>query len=127
MTDRGDIETLLHGLYAARVKGDLSGVLDAFGPHAKFEILGASNATPISVIALGIDEFRPWLTLMMKTFRVTDHVTLSMLMDGENAAVHWRARVGSKITGAAVLTEFVDLIRIEGGRIASYTELFVPR
>jgi ketosteroid isomerase-like protein len=127
MTHRGEIEQLLHGLYAARVNGDLAGVLQCFASDAKFEIAGTSNGAPISIIALGIAEFRPWLTLMIKTFRLIDHGTLSLLIDGENAAVHWRARVVSKITGAAVLTEFVDLIRVEGGQIGSYTEFLVPR
>ncbi len=127
MTQRSDIENLLHGLYAARVRGDLAGVLASFTPGAKFEIAGASNASPISVVALGIDEFRPWLSLMIKSFRLIDHVTLSILIDGDAAAVHWRARIVSKITGATVLTEFVDLVRIENGRIGSYTEFFAPR
>ena len=127
MTQRSDIEKLLHGLYAARVGGDLAGVLASFTPGAKFEIAGASNTNPISVIALGVDEFRPWLALMMRTFRLVDHATLSILIDGDAAAVHWRARIVSKITGATVLTEFVDLVQIENGRIGSYTEFFAPR
>ena len=127
MTERGEIEILLHGLYAARVTGDLVRVLDCFSPSAKFEIAGASNRSPISILALGIDEFRPWLTLMVKTFILADYTTISLLVDGQRAAVHWRARVVSKITGASVLTEFADLIEIESGRIGSYTELFVPR
>ncbi len=35
------------------------------------------------VIALGVDEFRPWLTIMIKTFKLTDHTILSMLIDGD--------------------------------------------
>jgi ketosteroid isomerase-like protein len=125
-TDRGQIETLLHDLYAARAGGDLAGVLASFSPEAKLEIRGASNANPISVIAVGLTEFRPWLALMIKTFRIVDHTTLSILIDGAGAAVHWRAQIVSRITGASVPTEFVDLVQIEGGRIAAYTEFFVP-
>jgi ketosteroid isomerase-like protein len=127
MTSRLEIEGLLHELYAARVRGDLKAVCNAFSNSAKFEIAGASHASPIAVIAVGIDEFRPWLALMLKTFRLTDHVILSMLVDGAHAAVHWRARIHSRITGATVLTELIDLVQVENGRIASYTEFFVPR
>jgi ketosteroid isomerase-like protein len=127
LTDRNAIENLLHSLYAARVRGDLRAVVDLFDPGAKFEMAGASNTSPIMVIALGVDEFRPWLTIMIKTFKLTDHAILSMLIDGDRAAVHWRARIHSKITGATVLTELVDLIHIGNGRIDSYTEFFVPR
>jgi len=127
MTDRSDIETLLRGFYAARLRGDVDAVCAAFADDAKFEIAGAGQASPIAVIAVGSDEVRRWLALMIKTFRIADHSILSMLIDGASAAVHWRARVHSRVTGAAVLTEFVDLVRIEEGRIRSYTEFFVPR
>jgi ketosteroid isomerase-like protein len=127
MTDRLEIERLLRALYTARVRGDLDAVCDIFSNDAKFEIAGASHKSPLAVIAVGIDEFRPWLALMIKTFKITDHTILSILMDGPNAAVHWRARIHSRITGTAVLTELVDLIQINNGRIASYTEFFVTR
>jgi len=127
MTDRTAIESLLHGFYAARVRGDVEAVCNAFAADAKFEIAGASQASPIALIAVGHDEVRRWLTLMIKTFRLADHAILSMLIDGPSAAVHWRARVHSRITGAAVLTEFVDLVEIANGRIGAYTEFFAPR
>ena len=127
MTDRLEIEGLLRGLYAARVRGDLDAVCDIFSRDAKFEIAGASHKSPLAVIALGVGEFRPWLALMIKTFKINDHSILSILIDGTKAAVHWRAKINSKITGATVLTELVDLVEVRDGRIASYTEFFVPR
>jgi ketosteroid isomerase-like protein len=33
----------------------------------------------------------------------------------------------SKVTGATVLTELVDLLELRDGRIQSYSEFFVPR
>jgi ketosteroid isomerase-like protein len=127
MTDRSEVEILLRGLYAARVRGDLGRVLETFAPGAIFKIAGSSSTSPISLIAVGIDEFRPWLALMIKTFKLTDHLTVSMLIEGQDAAVHWRARIHSRITGATTLTEFVDLVHIENRCINSYTEFFVPR
>jgi ketosteroid isomerase-like protein len=126
MTDRSEVEILLRGLYAARVRGDLGRVLETFTQGAIFKIAGSSSTSPISLIAVGIDEFRPWLALMIKTFKLTDQLTLSMLIEGQDAAVHWRARIHSRITGATTVTEFVDLVHIENRRINSYTEFFVP-
>jgi len=40
--------------------------------------------------------------------------------------VHWRADIHSRITGAVVSTELIDLIEVRAGRILSYTEYFVP-
>lgn len=125
--DRLEIERLLRELYAARVSGDLDGVCRTFSNDAKFRIAGASHASPIAIAAVGIDEIRSWLALLIKTFQLKDQIILSMVIDGAQAAVHWRARVYSRITGATVLTELVDLVQVLDGRIASYTEFFVPR
>jgi ketosteroid isomerase-like protein len=127
MTSRGEIETLLRNLYAARIRGDLGGVVDTFAPGAKFEIAGASETNSISAIAVGIDEFRPWLAAMIKSFALADHTTLAILIERENAAVHWRARVHSNIAGKTLMIEFIDLVRIENRRIDSYTEFFARR
>ena len=127
MTGRGEIETLLRSLYAARIVGDLSGVVNTFAPGAKFEIAGASETNSISAIAVGIDEFRPWLAAMIKTFTLANHAILAILIEDENAAVHWRARIHSNISGKTAMTEFVDLVHIKNRHIDSYTEFFVRR
>lgn len=127
MASRSEIDGLLRELYAARMRGDLNGVCRLFTAGAKFEIASASHGNPIAVNASGADEFLPLLTLLMRTFRVNNQAILSMIIDSPKAAVHWRANVYSKITGAIVLTEFMDIVEIEDGRISSYMEFFVPR
>jgi len=127
MTDRLKIDRLLRELYAARVRGDLDAVCRSFSDDAKFQIAGASKANPIAVTSVGVDEFRPLLALMIKAFKLSDPAILSMIIDGPKAAVHWRVKVHSRITGITVLTELIDVIEIRDGRIASYTEFFVPR
>ena len=77
--------------------------------------------------AVGIAEFRPLLAIMIKSFKLSEQTILSMLIDGNKAAVHWRAKIYSRITGTTVLTELVDVVEVRDGRIASYTEFFVPR
>jgi ketosteroid isomerase-like protein len=127
MTDRSDVDRLIRGLYDARARGDLKAVCAAFTDDAAFQIAGASNASPIAIIAHGITEFRPWLTLMLKTFQLDEVKILGLIIDGDNAAGHWQARIHSRVTGAKVLTELVDIIRVRDGRISAYTEFFVPR
>jgi ketosteroid isomerase-like protein len=127
MTDRLEIEHLLHDLYAARVRGDLDGVCQAFSNDATLQIAGAGNVSPIGVKSVGIVELRSLLRLMIKSFKISEQTILSIMVDGEKAAVHWQAKVHSKITGTMVLTELVDLIEVKDHRISSYTEFFVPR
>jgi ketosteroid isomerase-like protein len=127
MTDRLEIERLLRGLYAARVRGDLDGVCRAFSSSATLQIAGAGNVSPIGVRSVGIAQFRPLLGLMIKSFKLSEHAIHSIIVDGEKAAVHWQAKVHSRITGTMVLTELIDLVEVEDYRISSYTEFFVPR
>lgn len=127
MTQRAEVERLLLELYAARVRGDLDGVCRTFTQDADFRISGASDTSPIAVEASGVSSFRPLLAIMIRTFKLSEHTVLSTIIDGDKAAVHWRVKIHSKITGTSVLTELVDVVSIRDGLIASYTEFFVPR
>jgi ketosteroid isomerase-like protein len=127
MLSRMEIAGLLHELYDARARGDLKRACELFTSNARFEIVSASQGNPVAVNASGRAEFLPLLTLLMRAFRVSDRKLLSMIIDGAEAAVHWRAAIYSKITGTIVLTEFMDIVKFEDGRISSYTEFFVPR
>ena len=127
MTDRLAIDQLLRELYAARVRGDLDGVCRMFAEDATFRIAGAGHASPIAITAAGIGEIRSWLALMIKSFQLKDEAIVSLIIDRARAAAHWRATVHSRITGAVVPTELVDLVEVRDGRIISYLEFFAPR
>ena len=127
MPDRLEVERLLRELYAARLSGDLEALCRTFAKDSRLDIAGTSYSSPMAIRAAGLGEIRSWLALLVKTFQLSDQEILSMIIDGEAAAVHWRARIRSRITGATVLTELVDVVRVREGRIASYTEFFVPR
>jgi len=127
MSDREAIEKLIRDLYTARVRGDLAAVYEKFTPSARFQIAGASHSTPVAVTADGAAEYRPLLAIMIKTFKLSDEEIMTLLIDGPKAAVHWRAKIFSRLTGTTVVTELVDMIEIREGRIGSYTEFFAPR
>lgn len=127
MSDRAATDKLIRDLYIARVRGDVDGVYEKFTPNARFQIAGASHSTPVSVTAVGAAEYRPLLAIMMKTFKVSDEEIVTLLIDGAKAAVHWRAKIFSRLTGTAVVTELVDMIEMRDGRIGSYIEFFAPR
>ena len=87
MTDRLDIERLLRELYAARVRGDLDGVCRAFTNDATLQIAGAGNVSPIGVKSSGVVQFRSLLGLLIKSFKLSEQTILSIIVDGEKAAV----------------------------------------
>ena len=125
-TERAAFEKLLSELYDARTSGALERLCALFSADAVFKISGSSDGKPIALSARGTTEVRSWLAVLVKTFKITRHEILSMVIDGHRAAVHWRASIHSRVTGASVPTELVDLVEVRDGRIGSYVELFVP-
>ena len=127
MIDRLAYEHLLTELHAARIDGPLERLCAVFAPDVQFRIAGSSDGKPIAINVQGGEAVRPWLAMLLKTFRVTNYRLLTRVIDGDRAAVHWRADIHSKITGARVLTELVDMIEVRDLRIISYTEFFLPK
>lgn len=127
MSERDKIEQLLRELYAARIGANLDALAGLFAPGAAFRIAGTSDGKPIAISATGREQIRPWLGLLVKTFRISNHEILSMTIEGGRAAAHWEAQIHSKVTGVIVPTEFVDLVTVADGLISSYVEFFVPR
>lgn len=126
MTDRAQLEQLVRELHAARLEGDLERLCALYSPEARLRIAGSSDGKPIAIAAIGITEIRPWLSILLKTFRMTQYTILSLTVEVPRAAAHWRVDIHSKITGAVVPTELVDLLDVRAGRIASHIEFFVP-
>ena len=96
-----------------------------FADHGRFEIAGASADKPIAIRAESLADFRPWLAMMAKVFRLTDYHLISLVIEGARISAHWRVNIFSKVTGVTVPTELVDLLEIRDDRIQSYSEFFV--
>lgn len=127
MTERAAVERIVRELHMARVNGDLAGMCRLFTDDGRFEIAGASADKPISIRAAGLPEFKPWLAMMTKVFKLSDYHLISLVIEGQRAAAHWRVNIFSKVTGVTVPTELVDLMELHEERIRSYNEFFVPR
>ena len=126
MTDRLAVEQLVRELHAARLAGDLERVCGLYSEDARLRIAGTTDGKPIAIAASGIAEIRPWMSILVKTFRMSQYTMLSLTIDAPRAAAHWRVDILSKITGVTVPTELVDLLDVRGGRNSSHTEYFVP-
>ena len=127
MTERGAAERMVRDLHAARIAGDLAGLCRLFADGGRFEIAGASADKPIAIRAESLAEFRPWLAMMTKVFRLTDYHLISLIVETPRASAHWRVNIFSKVTGVTVPTELVDLLEVRDDRIQTYSEFFVPR
>jgi len=120
-------QRIIEKLHAARVAADLSGMCALFADTGRFQILGASADKPISIQAIDLKGFKPWLAMMVKVFKINNYAVLATVVEWPRATVHWRADIYSKVTGATVRTELVDILEVSEDRILSYTEFFAPR
>jgi ketosteroid isomerase-like protein len=127
VAERVVAERIIQQLHAARVGGDLAGLCRLFAEQGRFEIVGASADKPIAIRANGLAQFKPWLSMMVKVFRLSEYSLLSLVVEWPRATAHWRADIYSKVTGVTVSTELVDLVELSEDRILSYTEFFAPR
>jgi ketosteroid isomerase-like protein len=127
VSERIVAERLIQQLHAARAAGDLAGMCRVFAPDGRFEILGASADKSIAIRAANLAEFRPWLAMMVKVFRIGNYNLMSLVVEWPRAAAHWRADIYSKVTGVTVATELVDVVQLSSEHIVTYTEFFAPR
>lgn len=122
MNDRNDVEQVVRGAYAARVRGDIDATCRHFAANARFQMAGSPQASSIALSIEGADALRKTIEGMIKTFELSDHTIVSMVVEGSKAAVHWRAKIKSTITGETVSSDLVDLIEVKDGRIVSFLE-----
>jgi ketosteroid isomerase-like protein len=126
VTERNLAEHLIAELHAARVRGDLVAMCSLFADQGRFRIAGAGADKPIAINTDSLAMFRPWLSMMVKVFRLDGYGLTLLIVEGSRAAAQWHADIYSKVTGITVPTDLVDLVEVSDGRIVSYTEFFVP-
>ena len=125
MTTRNEIETVLRAAYAARVGGDLEGTLAAFHPDVQFRLNGrGTGLTAMSDALSGHASLRPALAQLIKTFRFDDWREVALIVDGERAALHWRARVTNTVSGKSDMLDVVDVCRFQDGKIVEFLQSF---
>src|SRR4051812_2829364 len=90
MTDRAEIERIIRAAYAARKAGDLEAIGRVFANNARFQLAGSSAASPVAVKAEGAKSLQAVLKEMITVFEWVDQEILSMVIEGNKAAVHWR-------------------------------------
>ena len=122
MTDRSKVEKLLTDAYAARKRGDVEAVCGYFAENPSFVLAGARETSPIAVQSTDGATFRTLMSGLVTTFEWLDQQILSMIIEGPKAAVYWRGRIRSALTGEVVVTEFVDVITVRDGKIQSLIE-----
>ena len=93
-----------------------------FTDDAAFALAGSQEASPVALRCTGCEDIRAVMGGLIGAFQFSDHEILEIFLDGPRGAVHTRFRVRSAATGEEAVTETVDLITLEGGKIAAFTQ-----
>jgi ketosteroid isomerase-like protein len=120
--ERTTIERTIKDAYAARKRGDVDSIVKMFTDDAHFQLAGAYVTSPVAVETMSSGDLKAALTALVATFEWLEQDIQSILVEGDKAAVHWRGKIRSTVTGEIVDTELVDLFELKDGRISSFVE-----
>ena len=120
--DRSETEAFIKTLYAARVEGDMDALAEAFAEHARFQIAGSPEASMLATFIEGREGVLGLIQTIVDSFVLEDFTVLDLLIDGNKAAVRWRATVQNVSSGDTYTTELADFIEFRDGKVVSFTE-----
>lgn len=122
MTEHSAIRTLIENAYAARIQGDLDGLMAYFHPECRFQLMGAVDSEPICQPQEGCAAIREQMAGFIDSFVFTNIETVGLVVEGERAAYHWRADVTFVPTGRTERFDTVDMLTVEDGKLRSLSQ-----
>jgi ketosteroid isomerase-like protein len=122
MTDRKTIEAVIDRCYAARQKGDLETLMAAFDPDAVFELAGSKELVAAAGAARGHQDIQTTLTGLIEAFDFIDRDIISIVIDGERAAVHSRVTIKYVPADRTFTTDLLDSFHFRNGKIVELLE-----
>jgi ketosteroid isomerase-like protein len=99
MTERATIESILKDAYAARLRGDVEGMVRHFADDAVFALAGAREASPVALRCNDCDSMRAAMAGLVGAFEFKSHEIVALVVEGDRAVAHTRVRVRAAATG----------------------------
>lgn len=122
MSEHSAIRTLIEKAYAARVEGDLDGLMSYFHPECRFQLMGSVDNEPICHPQEGCAAIREQMAGFIDTFTFSNMETVGLVVDGDSAAYHWRADVTFVPTGNTERLDTVDMLTFADGKLRSLSQ-----
>jgi ketosteroid isomerase-like protein len=89
MTDANTIREATRSTYKARVRGDLEGTVALFADDAVFDFNGEGVGLPnMGTAVRGKPAIRLLMTEFIDAFRMSDWEEVSLVVEGDKAALH---------------------------------------
>ena len=125
MTPRDEIEAVLRDLYAARVRGDVDGVMKHFAADATYRMHSRGTGTvALRNASRSPEEIRLVIGALIQAYKFSDWRLVSLIVEGERAALHWRSRVMLLATGKAEEFDGFDTLAFRDGKIVECHQAF---
>ena len=121
---REEMMRVIGDAYAARVSGNVEGIVAAFAPNARFSLNAAPPLPTVAVATEGEGGIRKEMTQLVNAFEFQKLDVVDSVVEGSKAAVRIRFTVRSRTTGGIAVTESLDLFEFRDGKVASYTQFF---
>ncbi len=122
MTGRSDIEALIRGLCAARVAGDMDVLRQGYAENATFRIAGSPEWGALTAPLTGHAAIMARFESNIASLPLGDFAILDLFVDGNLAAVRWRASVCATKTKDEPTTEVAQFLEVENGKVVSLVE-----
>ena len=122
MTERATIESVLKDAYAARVRGDVEGMVPHFDDDAVFALAGAREASPVALRCTDCESMRAAMAGLVGAFEFKSQEIVALVVDGDRAVAHTRGTVRAAATGEEAVTEMADNFTFKNRKIASFLE-----
>lgn len=103
--------------YSAWARADVDMLTTMFADDGEFTVVGNPVLNPHAGLRLGIPGLRGVLAQFHRDFRVREFVIEKVLVDGDDAAVHWHSSLEWIRSGRVIDSERCDLIQFRGGLI----------
>ena len=123
MTDANTIREAIRSTYRARVQGDLEGTVALFADDAVFDFNGEGVGLPnMGTAVRGKPAIRLLMTEFIDAFRMSDWEEVSLVVEGDKAALHWRVTVTFTQNGRSEKFDVFDLLTFRDGKIVYFRQ-----
>jgi len=122
MTDRKTIEDVINRCYTARQQGDIETIMTAFDKDGAFGLAGSKEMVAAVGTVHGHKAVRESMAGLVAAFDFIDRNILCMMIDGERAAVHSRAKIKYVPSDRTFTTDLLDLFHFKDGKIVELVE-----
>jgi len=119
---RSEFERFLRDMYAARLANDAKGCAGFFDAAATLRFAGAENTGPIAISSRSLSAIQEHLVELVRVFQWTSFEIVSLIIEGNRAAVHSRVTTTHTPTRQSLTTEVVDMVTVEGRKVIDFLE-----